>query len=131
MMLVSPTQEDVLAIFVHVIFQNIFNSIPHTSVWGCRGTNSFWIKSNLLLFLRKTVMMMMTPVFMMAIVTTIQGVVAIYVHVLIRIAPCIVTIQISQIVIVSSIDYYCLHRCCCNHFIKLCFTTILLVHCLS
>ena len=64
----------------------------------------------------------MTPSVLLMIVTTTLDVVVIYVHVLIRIAPCVVTIQISQIV--SSIDYYyepdkCC--CCCNHFIKLLF----------
>ena len=81
-----------------------------SSVSGCRATNSFWIKFISLLFLKKTVMMMMmmtSVFFLMMIVTTTLDVVAIYVHVLIRIALCVVTIQISQIV--SSIVYYYLY----------------------
>ena len=97
MMLVTPTQGDVIVIFVPVIFhnvQNVFNCIPH-SVWGSRGKNSFWIIS--LLFLREAVMMMMMMMtsvfFLMMTVTTTLDVVAIYVHVMICIAPCVVMIH--------------------------------------
>ena len=52
--LVTPTQGDVVVFFVHVIstMSRMF-SIPfdmRASVWGCRGTNSLWIKSYLYYF---------------------------------------------------------------------------------